>query len=713
MKISVILWLFLAMLLTACGDSGSSTLSTPTESESSSETSTAPTETVSPPATTTPTPSPVDPVVGQNPEPAAPSEPDADGDGVPDSDDEFPNDASRARTLQSAHRLLLQTTFGPTSEDLGQVQTMGAERWVEQQLAAASAYDSSTDTHRTHLERTIEIAQRAEPNTAWYASSIFNHEVADFSVDEYQMAAWWENAIGLHPTNTKHGSDQLRQRMAYALSQILVVSSFEPPLHRRAEALAHYYDMLARHAFGNYRDLLGEMARNPAMGIYLSHQGNRKANPATGTTPDENFARELLQLFTIGLHELNIDGSPNRDNNPYSYPDAGTQQIPTFDETDITELAKVMTGWDLASNTRYGESYPDEGDYTQAMQFTASEHEDEVAEGGDGYVTVLGRTFALNAGADGSGMDAALDVIFNHPNIAPHISRLLIMRLVTSNPSAAYLARVSRVFLDNGAGVRGDLKAVTRAILLDEEARNPSAGDQRFGKMKEPLLAFTQLLRAMNTVPLEGWLSEDGINQLSGVYWFRAPEDHFGQAALRSPSVFNFYTPDYVPMDSYFSLRGMVSPEMKILTDQNIQEFNNKIFEMTYTFEKNRITRVDGQSLASFAADKHYGYEMLMTSNFDEALATIQQAAGGNFDNLEPYNALNRPNKTAAVNAVIDYFDHLLLGGAMDANLRAGLFEYLMNSAESDHNDNFKEAWFSVKDTIRMIATSSVYMYQR
>jgi hypothetical protein len=217
----------------------------------------------------------------------------------------------------------------------------------------------------------------------------------------------------------------------------------------------------------------------------------------------------------------------------------------------------------------------------------------------------------------------------------------------------------------------------------------------------------------MNTVPLKGWKSEDGANAVSGVYWFRAPEEHFGQAALRSPSVFNFYSPDYVPSDSYFALRGMVSPEMKILTDQNLQSFSNKVFEITQAFEKNRITLVEGQSLNSFAADRHAGYEMLMTSNFDAPLAAMKQAAGGSFNNLEPSVAINRPYKTASVNAAIDYFDHLLMGGEMDVTLRNALFEYLMNSAEADHDNNFEEAGFSVKDTIRMIATSSAFMFQR
>ena len=639
--------------------------------------------------------------------------PDTDGDGVVDDEDEFPDDASKAMAFNGAHRLLVQTTFGPVLDDLEKVQRIGAKAWVDQQLNAPSAYDSDTDKHRTHLERTLEIAQHVEPNTDWYASAVFNQQTADFNVDEYQMATWWENAIGLHPSNTDHGSDQLRQRLAFALSQLLVASSTEQPLYHRGEGLADYYDMLARHAFGNYRDLLGEMARSPVMGIYLSHQGNKKANLAKGTTPDENFARELMQLFTIGLYELNTDGSPNRDGDPTSSPDSGTLQQPSYTETDITELSKVMTGWDVANNNWYGDNAERTGDYTRPMEFSAYEHEDEVAEGGDGQVTLLGNTFALNSGRDGSGMDAVLDILFQHPNIAPHVSKHLIMRLVTSNPTPAYVGRVAQVFIDNGDGVRGDLKAVTRAILLDDEARNPEPSDERFGKIKEPIIAYTQVLRALKTVPLDGWKSQDRETLVSGVYWFKAPHEHFGQGPLRSPSVFNFYNADYVPSDPYFSSRGLVSPEMKILTNQNFHKYNNKLFQITHAYEKNKITLVDEKSLTDFAASRSFGYDIIMMSNFDDVLALMKQAAGGSFDNFEAYDAPSRPNKTAAINALIDQYDRLLLGGKMDATLRGALIEYLMKSAESSHTDKFKEARLSIKDAVRMITTSSAYMFQR
>lgn len=638
---------------------------------------------------------------------------DSDGDGVNDAKDQYPTDPSKALSLKDSHRLLLQTTFGPTKAELDRVQKIGAEQWLDEQLNAPSAYDDPADKHQTHLQRTIDIARLAEPSIDWYETAIFNSPAAEYSVDDYQMAAWWENAIGLHPDNTLHGSDQLRQRMAYALSQILVVSAFEPPLYRRGEGLAYYYDTLARHAFGNYRDLLGEVARSPAMGVYLSHQGNRKANIEKGTTPDENFARELMQLFTLGLYELNLDGSANRDNNPNSYPDAGDALKPTYTETDITELSKVMTGWDLVGNKRYGASSATQGDYTQAMEFTAEEHEDEVAAGGDGLVTLLGQTFELNAGDDGSGMDAALDVLFNHSNVAPHISKHLIMRFVTSNPSSHYIARVANVFVDNGKGVRGDLKAVLRAVLTDEEARNDDLIGPDSGKIKEPLIAVAQLLRVLGAVPMDGWESRDESTSMRGVYWYKKPQDDLGQAALRSPSVFNFYSPDYTPSNAYFTERGLASPEMKLLTEQNLLEFSNLVFLATYAFEKYRIEMVEGETLASYAGSKRFGNKLIMQTSLEEVIALMTEAADGDLENLEDSWIEPRPHKTAAVNVAIDYFNTRLLGGEMSTEARASLFEYLMNSADTNHTSAVREAQMIAKDTVRMIAISSIYMVQK
>lgn len=643
---------------------------------------------------------------------------DSDDDGVADNKDELPLDSTKATTIEKAYRLLTQATFGATKEDLDRVVSLGTEEWINQQLAKTSAYDNANDAHRTHLERTIEIAQSAEPNTDWFNSSSFNQGVADGSSRDYQMAAFLENAIGLHPTNTLHGSDQLRQRVAYALSQILVVSTSESPLDSRGESMAYYYDLLAKHAFGNYRDLLGDVARSPTMGIFLSHQGNQKANPATGIRPDENFARELMQLFTIGLYELNLDGSANRDNDASTYPDAGTAHVPTYGQQDTEELAKVMTGWDLVGNPRYGRRNSKDGDYTQPMEFTASEHEDEAADSGDGNVTLLGSSFALNSGSDQSGMDSALDVLFNHPNVAPFISKHLIMRLVTSNPSSDYVARVASVFNNNGNGVRGDLKAVVRSVLEDEEARNSnSASSANFGKAKEPFLALTQLLRAFNARPLDGWKGQDKSTLVSGTYWYRNPQSHFGQAPMRSPSVFNFYNPDFVPSDSYFAANNLVSPETQIQTDQMLIEMNNRLYSIIKNLEKKGIEIEQKQTLSEYASKKSYWSQPLLYIDFTPQLTLFEQTldgdTNGDFANMENSDSQGIRYKAKAVDALILHLDELLLGNTMTAEYHEALHHYLMNASGARNGDDAIEARRVVRDAVRFIIASSAFMIQK
>lgn len=626
----------------------------------------------------------------------------------------------QAVTDAMAHRLLLQTTYGPTLSDIQQVKQLGIVQWIDNQLAIGSAYNNNNDGWKTHLQRTQEIAIHAEPDTNWMDSGVFNEASGDNSVKDYQMAAWWGNALGSSAVQSSRiGSDQLRQRTAYALSQLLVVSDSASILGQRGEALAAYYDLLVKHAFGNYRTLLGVIARSPGMGVYLSHQGNSKANPLTGTRPDENFAREVIQLFTVGLHELNLDGSPNRDGNSSSYPDSGSDLVPTYTQTDIEELAKVMTGWDLANNDRFGRLHQRDGDYTHSMVFHPSQHEDEAAEGGDGNVTVLGQTFPLNSGTDHSGLDQALNILFNHPNMAPYVSRHLIQRLVTSNPSSDYVARVSRIFNDNGNGIKGDLKAVIRAILLDPEARDNSyLINPAYGKSKEPLLAITQLLRAIHTTPLNGWISQNGVS-MNDVFWFRIPQHYLGQGPMRSPSVFNFYSPNHVPRDNFFTTRQLVGPEFQIQTDQMLIEYNNLVFSLLESYEKNRIISAGGKSLSEFAATKGQYSPICLLTNLDTELTLFEQALEG--DNNRDFISINDDTldsdgdtpKVNAIDTLLDHLDLLLLGRQMTPEFKSGLKHYLTASAGTNTNDEFDEARRLIRDAITLIVTSSSYMIQK
>ncbi|MEW8028243.1 MAG: DUF1800 family protein [Candidatus Thiodiazotropha sp.] len=626
----------------------------------------------------------------------------------------------RPVTDSMAHRLLLQATYGPTLDEIESVKQLGVVAWIDNQLSMRSAYTSTSDGWLTHLQRTREIALRAEPGNDWLVTGVFNEAIGDRSALDYQMAAWWENALGSASNpGSEVGSDQLRQRVAYALSQLLVTSDSVPILKSRGEALAAYYDLLAEHAFGNYRTLLGDIARSPTMGVYLSHQGNSKANPSTGSRPDENFAREVIQLFSIGLYELNLDGSPNRDANSNSYPDPGSDLIPTYTQNDIEELAKVMTGWDLASNNRFGRVSSRDGDYTRPMVFHAEQHENESVTGGDGYVTVLGQTLSLDSGSDRSGLDSALDVLFNHPNVAPHVSRHLIQRLVTSNPSPAYLARVARVFNNNGNGVKGDLRAVVRAVLIDPEARDDRyLTDPSYGKAKEPLLAITQLLRAVDTTSLNGWNSQSGV-AMNGVYWFRSPQRILGQGPLRSPSVFNFYSPSHIPRDNRFVIHNLVAPELQIQTDQMLIEYSNLVFSLLNRFEKNHIIHIADETLAEFGASFNYYSENVFLTNLDTEISLFEQALEG--DNNRDFASINDTSldshgntpKANAVDALLDHLDLLLLGGQMSPEFRSALKHYLLASAGANHSRPFAEARTLIRDAITMIATSSSYMIQK
>ncbi|MCF6189464.1 MAG: DUF1800 domain-containing protein [Cocleimonas sp.] len=629
-------------------------------------------------------------------------------------------DKKNESTVTSAHRLLTQATFGATEAEIDRVVSMGEKAWIDEQFTKHSAYVSDSDGHKTHLERTIEIAELVEPSVTWSKDGIFGTGGGPiWHLRANQASAWLENALG-HPTNTMHGSDQLRQRVAYALSQLMVVSMKDPRLYLRGESVAYYNDILAKNAFGSFRDLLGEVTRSATMGVYLTYQGNQKANPEKSTRPDENFAREVIQLFTVGLYELNIDGSANRDGNPNTYPDAGIHQVPTYTQEDVVELAKVMTGWDVKSNKyHFGYTSMGTGEYAAPMEFFPEYHEDEAAEGGDGYVTVLGNTFALNSGADGSGLDAALDVLFNHPNVAPFVSKHLITNLVTSNPSSAYVARVAKVFNDDGKGHRGYMKAVVRAVLTDPEARDRSQQGEGFGKVKEPFLVFTQLLRAFDVKPLEGWtgpaepIRGDGSKStVHGIYSYDSPGVHFGQGPLRSKSVFNHYMPDFVPNERYFSDNNLVAPEAQIQTDGNIINVHNTLANYLTEFERNKITKVRNKTMAEFSKRFQLYSSHGMVINYDRELAVFEEALDGDTDG-DFKNMSNALDKINAVDALIAHLDKKMLGNTMSDEVREALRYYLVNSSNFSSSKKFDAALHLISDAVRFIATSSAYMVQQ
>jgi uncharacterized protein (DUF1800 family) len=353
------------------------------------------------------------------------------------------------------------------------------------------------------------------------------------------------------------GPDQMRKRMALALSEFFVVSlspidGFYPPY-----VIGAYWDVLCANAFGNFRQLLERITLNAAMGFYLNTKGNLKED-ANGRQPDENYAREVMQLFTIGLHELNADGSLRRD--------ANNNPIETYGQSDITNLARVFTGydWDYTGNvntTVAWHSYPVPNTRfaTNAMSLRASNHSTLA-------VTFLGTTIPANTPGS-EALRIALDVLFNHANTGPFFARQMIQRLVTSNPSAAYVGRVAAAFANNGSGVRGDLKAVWTAILMDEEARAaPAASDTLGGKLREPVVRLVQ------------WWRTVGVTSTTGAYEMydlSTSDTALGQSALRSPSVFNFFRPGYVPPNTAIATATKQAPEFQLVNETTAAGYMN------------------------------------------------------------------------------------------------------------------------------------------
>lgn len=372
-----------------------------------------------------------------------------------------------------------------------------------------------------------------------------------------RVEAWWYASV--------QAPDQLRQRMAWALSQIFVISDYPDALRTKPEATFAYYDLLVDHSLGNFRALMDAVTKNLAMGFYLSLKGSSKPNPETGQRADENYARELMQLFTIGLYQLNSDGSRQT---------ANGKPIDTYDQQDVEALARALTGWSSAGNWKY------ERDFSRPMQAYPEYHDSDEK-------LFLGHVLAAGNSPE-EDTRQALDILFNHPNVGPFIGRKLIQLLVTSNPDGAYVARVAEAFNDNGKGVRGDLLAVVRAILLDPEAQRSHGPEEGFGKLREPIMRMTHLWRAFDSHPSQ--------------YKYWNPEKDFLQGPLRSPSVFNFYSPGYSPSQA-LKQQGKVAPEFQITTDSAITSTTNRLFAAAMGDYWNSVASLNLDMARRFAAD--------------------------------------------------------------------------------------------------------------
>jgi uncharacterized protein (DUF1800 family) len=538
-----------------------------------------------------------------------------------------------------AHRFLTQATFGPTEADIAHVKAIGYERWIDEQLA--------TPMQASHLA-TVEASSTGQGTDRPMVNDI--------------VYTWWTHAV--------NDPAQLRQRVAFALSEIFVVSTANADLTGDGRMVASYMDMLSNKIDGNYRDLLEGVALHPAMGVYLSHRGNRKEDTNTGRIADENFAREVMQLFSIGLYELNDDGTNKLAN--------GLPQE-TYTGDDVKGLAKVFTGWSWFRPAAKAsvvwwkcfwrvEECQDASQSVTAMSAYTEEH--SVSEKRFLGVTVPVQT-TPNPQAS---LKAALDRLASHPNAAPFFAKQLIQRLVTSNPSPSYVQRVTAAFRASNGGI----KATVKAVLLDSEARDlalQSAAGQ--GKVREPLIRIMHLLRAIPHTS-DAYIAAKASNRVP--YYLADSTDDtvsaLGQTPMRAPSVFNFYRPGYKPPQTDLAAQELVAPEMQITNETSVLGYANYVIQML-----------------------DYGWGQFNTST---------QRIDMRFD-LSSFDALVDKPTAAGPQQLINAVAKKMLGGAPSSELNALMLENIGKMPNVNATDRRRR----VESAILMVAVSPQFVVQQ
>lgn len=540
-----------------------------------------------------------------------------------------------------AARFLQQATFGPTAMEIDRVAAMGFDAWITDQFARPATSHLSLHT-AIHDELKVYLTSSNDQNCVFsYACQLARHDT------------WWHVAA--------NGEDQLRQRIAWALSQFFVVSELGDNIGYSQLAISDYYDTLVIHGLGNYRTLLEEVALHPLMGRYLGMLQNEKADPRTNTEPDENFAREVMQLFSIGLVELNIDGTPKLD------PQGRT--IPTYDNTRITHLARALTGWNFSKAARWGVWEDDVKLPGLVSNMTPWESQHDTAA-----KTLLNGTTVAAGGTARADLKAALDNLANHPNVGPFLARHLVQRLVTSNPSPAYVQRVAERFNNNGSGVRGDMRAVVRAVLMDPEARDAAlAGQYTAGKVKEPMLRFAAVLRAFNA---KGQAVSTPAGTTRALLRNRGVGVDMAQSIMASPSVFNFYRPNFQPTGE-LRQRGLFAPELQI--------YNEAVAITTFNHLHGRLfqTDRDDTSIPTTVTDPTFYWTRYR------------------------FDLSNEKRLAVAPEKLVDRLDLLLMAGRMPDSMRrilvASTYATPMNDGGGDR----------AEDLVFLITSSSQFAVQR
>jgi len=616
--------------------------------------------------------------------------------------DSFDGVAAGPTTDGDAARFLAQATFGPTDADIAHLRAIGYQAWLDEQFAAPPTY---------------------EMNYLNWAGDTLGEQVGQNTRQE----AWFLGALGgPDPQNsTLVHNDQLRQRVAFALSEIFVVSDQNATLDGYPTGMAHFYDLLVADAFGNYRALLDDVTLSPAMGVYLNMMGNRRADSSENIHPDENYAREINQLFSIGLVMLNADGTQQL---------SGGSPIPTYTQSTVTNFAHVFTGWNWSDcdDDGYdnfvwcGPDYGGDGQPPYGANFltpmVAIDSASPIVVSGDSpsyhdngtnppddipnkqlltYPGVVANGLLGPGGTARSDLTFALDNIFHHPNVGPFIGKQLIQRLVTSNPSPAYVGRISAVFNNDGSGTRGNLKAVVKAILLDPEARyGPWQSPDTFGKLREPLLALTHFWRAMDArhvcgqdIPASG--DSAAIHFANQPYRYAgystawSTEDtQYGsgvaQASLDAFTVFNFFKPSFLPPGE-MSTRGLLGPEFQLQTDSIVANTANTVGYHAYYLDTNDPCDPDDE----------FG-DVKVNHSRDLALA-----GSGNGGPSDPSDRL------------VDAYSTRFMSGQMSPFMRQSLIGYL-NTIDSDYaNDGEDWRLERIYRALYLIFNSPEYMVQK
>lgn len=540
-------------------------------------------------------------------------------------------------TAEKTSSFLSQATFGPTGSDIQNLTGSSASQWL-----VAEFNKPATMPLDTVLSYVNNPAYQADGGLTFEAKFAPGH-------------AFWINSI--------EADDQLRQRTAFALSQIFVISNGDI-LFDYPTVVGHFQNVLVENSFGNFRDLLEDVTYSPAMGVYLTYWQNQAEDPSTGRMPDENYAREVMQLFTIGLDELNTDGTPQTGGDG--------EPIPTYDNDDVTGLAKVFTGLSFDDDRffRWIGNVQPEALYSPMIAFPEFHSTSEKV--------FLDTSIPAGSSAEAS-IDHALDTLFNHPNVGPFIGRQLIQRMTASSPSPAYVGRVAEAFNSGsytlpddtvvGSGVRGDMRATIAAVLMDDEARSePGSATDTSGKVREPILRFIHWARAFDV----GTITPEHTYPL----WDTAPPGALSQHPFRPPSVFNFYRPGYIAPGTQSGAAGLTVPELQITNASSVVGYSNFMSYFIYGF-----------AAASDEPPKS-------TSFIPNYSPELQLAA-------DPQ-------------ALVDQLDLILTAGSLSTSTRDDIISVIESFPLENENDpNYDGPALRVTTAILMVMTAPDYIVQQ